>query len=148
MITKFTFPKSDGQPEVILHWYEGTAKPADDIAAKLPMNGSLFIGSKGEIAIEHGKEPQLLTSQVTDPVEPLFEFSNTEHHQQWIRACKTGSATGSNFGYAGPFTEVVLLGNVAYRIGHELTYDPASMSTGDPAADALLRKDYRAGWEV
>jgi len=149
MTTQFTFPEWNGQSKVVVHWYEGTAKATGAVAKKLPMNGSLFIGSGGEIAIEHGQEPQLLASQATVPLtEPLPEFSNTAHHQQWIKACKTGSATGSNFGYAGPFTEVVLLGNVAYRIGREVTYDPTSMSTGDAAADALLRKDYRAGWEV
>ncbi len=148
MTTQFTFPEWNGQSKVVVHWYEGTAKATGDVAAKLPMNGSLFVGSSGEIAIEHGKEPQLLAAQETEADMPLAEFSNTAHHQQWITACKTGAATGSNFGYAGPFTEVVLLGNVAYRIGREVTYDPTTMSTGDSAADALLRKDYRAGWEV
>ncbi len=40
------------------------------------------------------------------------------------------------------------MGNVAYRVGHEISYDPGKMSTGDDAADALLRKDYREGWKL
>ncbi len=78
----------------------------------------------------------------------LPPFSGTQHHQQWITACKTGSATGSNFAYAGPFTEVVLLGNVAYRAGHEIEYKPDTLSTGDEKVDMLLRKVYRKGWEL
>lgn len=147
MITHFAFPAHGDLPAVNVHWYEGTAKPAEDIAAKLPMNGSLFIGSKGEIAIEHGQQPQLLGADADDNAQQE-QFSGSYHHQQWITACKTGSATGSNFGYAGPFTEIVLLGNVAYRVGQSITYDPATMSTGNSAADALLSKDYRDGWKI
>jgi predicted dehydrogenase len=149
MTTKFIFPAVAGQSEVIVHWYEGIAQPAADIAAKLPMNGSLFVGSKGEIAIKHGKQPELLGEELAATAnEPQDKFISWSHHQQWITACKTGSVPGSNFTYAGPFTEVVLLGNVAYRVGRDVAYDPATMSTGDNEANALLRKDYRRGWEV
>lgn len=146
MTTKFTFPAHGDQSELVVYWYEGTAKPSGEIAADLPMNGSLFIGSKGKIAIPHGQQPKLLGEE--QPAAKPIAFSGNHHHQQWITACKTGSPTGSNFGYAGPFTEVVLLGNVAYRVGHEISYDPVKMSTGDNTADALLRKDYRKGWEI
>ncbi len=115
------------------------------------MNGSLFIGDKGRIAIEHGQLPQLL------PVERFKEFQPPKpylpdspgHHQQWINACKTGSPTGSHFGYAGPFTEIVLLGNVAYRVGETIEYDPKKVKvTNNKAANGLLGKDYRKGWEL
>ncbi|MGY8734153.1 MAG: hypothetical protein ACKVK0_18630 [Pirellulales bacterium] len=42
-----------------------------------------------------------------------------------------------------------MLGNVAYRVGAPITYDPKSMSiTNNDAANSLLRKDYRPGWEI
>ena len=115
------------------------------------MNGSLFLGDEGKIAAKHGEQPVLL------PKEKFADFKGPEpylpkspgHHQQWIEACKTGGRTGSNFGYAGPFTEVVLLGNVAYRVGTAIHYDPAQMKiTNVPAANQYLSKDYRKGWEV
>jgi hypothetical protein len=151
MTTRFTFPARKDDGELSVYWYEGATKPRADIAAKLPMNGSLFVGSKGEISIEHGQQPRLLgeaEAAANSDGKDATPFSGTHHHQQWITACKTGSATGSNFGYAGPFTEVVLLGNVAYRVGRRITYNPVDMSTGDKEADVLLRKDYRKGWEV
>lgn len=147
MTTKFTFAAHGDAKQLVVYWYEGTAKPSDDVAADLPMNGSLFVGSKGKIAIAHGQQPKVLGGGEATAAAG-GSFSGNHHHQQWITACKTGSATGSNFGYAGPFTEVVLLGNVAYRVGHEISYDPGKMSTGDDAADALLRKDYREGWKL
>jgi len=151
MITKYEFGKRGDLPPVDVFWYEGTAQPATPIAKELPMNGSLFIGDKGRIAIVHGGQPKLLPEAqfagVSGP-KPYLPKS-PGHHQQWIAACKTGSRTGSHFGYAGPFTEIVLLGNVAYRVGETLEYDPGTMTvTNVPAANALLRKKYRKGWEV
>ncbi len=115
------------------------------------MNGSLFIGEKGRIAIQHDKQPQIL------PAEKFAGFKGPDpylpkspgHHRQWIEACKTGGRTGSHFGYAGPFTEIVLLGNVAYRVGKTIEYDPAKMKVTNVAeANDLLSKEYRNGWEV
>jgi hypothetical protein len=43
----------------------------------------------------------------------------------------------------------VLLGNVAYRAGTAIDYDPATgRVTNDAAANRWLTKDYRQGWEV
>ncbi len=151
METKFEFAQRGKLPPVAVFWYEGTAKPPAEIAKELPMNGSLFIGEKGKIAIVHDQMPKLL------PEDKFVDFKGPEpflpkspgHHAQWIEACKTGSRTGSNFAYAGPFTEIVLLGNVAYRVGQPIEYDPASMKvTNVPEANELLTKTYRKGWEV
>ncbi len=151
METRFEFPARGKLPPVEVFWYEGEAKPRAEIAKELPMNGSLFIGTKGRIAIQHDQMPKLL------PEKKFADFKGPEpylpkspgHHEQWIAACKTGSKTGSHFGYAGPFTEIVLLGNVAYRIGKTIEYDPAQMKiTNVPEANALLSKSYRPGWEL
>ncbi len=115
------------------------------------MNGSLFVGDKGRIAIAHDGHPKLLPEaefvdfKAPDPYLP----ASPGHHRQWIEAAKGRGQTGSSFDYAGPFTEVVLLGNVAYRIGQTIEFDPESMRvTNVPEANALLSKTYRPGWEV
>ncbi|MDP7205322.1 MAG: gfo/Idh/MocA family oxidoreductase, partial [Pirellulaceae bacterium] len=149
MITKFEFGQRGALPPVDVYWYEGTAKPEAGIAAELPMNGSLFIGSKGKIAIAHGGQPQLLPEKQFEDYTPPEPYLPTSpgHHQQWIAACKTGSPTGSHFGYAGPFTEIVLLGNIAHRVGRPITYDPDKMRvTDNRQANQLLGKEYRKGW--
>ena len=151
MITKFEFGQRGDLAPVDVYWYEGTAKPAAEIAAELPMNGSLFIGSKGKIAIAHGGEPRLLPEKQFEGFSPPASYLPTSpgHHQQWIEACKTGSPTGSHFGYAGPFTEIVLLGNLAHRVGQPITYDPGKMKiTDNRQANSLLRKEYRKGWGI
>ena len=46
------------------------------------------------------------------------------HFIEWINACKGGEPAGSNFDYAGPLAEVVLLGNLAVRTGKKILCDP------------------------
>ena len=151
METTFAFgPRGDRGP-VTLHWYEGEAKPPAAIAAEIPMNGSLFVGDRGRIAIAHDGFPKLLPEdRFQDFVPPPSSLPDSPgHHAQWIAACKTGSRTGSDFSYAAPFSETVLLGNVAYRAGTAIDYDPATgRVTNDAAANRWLTKDYRQGWEV
>jgi len=151
METRFEFGKRGDLPPVDVYWYEGEAKPREEIAKELPMNGSLFLGDEGRIAIAHDGHPKLL------PEEKFADFKGPDsylptspgHHQQWIEACKTGTRTGSPFTYAGPFTEVVLLGNVAYRVGKTIEFDPATMKvTNVPDANQYLSKSYRKGWEI
>lgn len=151
MQTHFEFGQRGELPPVDVYWYEGKTTPPPEIASELPMNGSLFIGDQGRIAIAHDGFPKLL------PEEAFANFKapspslpdSPGHHRQWIEAAKGRGKTSSSFEYAGPFTEVVLLGNVAYRIGQKIEFDPTTMRvTNVPAANELLTKSYRSGWEV
>lgn len=151
MVTRFQFGQRGELAPVDVYWYEGTAKPKADIARELPMNGSLFIGKKGRISIQHGGFPVLLPKEKFADFKPPAPYlpESPGHHRQWIEACKTGRGTGSNFQYAGPFTEIVLLGNVAYRVGETIVYDPEKMAVTNVAqANSLLAKSYRKGWAL
>jgi hypothetical protein len=72
------------------------------------------------------------------------------HHQEWIAACKGGPATRSNFDFAGPLTEAVLLGSVCIRNGgQKLVWDSKNLKiTNDPDANKLLHYEYRKGWTL
>lgn len=166
MHTRFQFGQRGDLPPVEVHWYEGDAKPAASIAAELPMNGSLYIGDLGKIAIAHDGFPKLLPEErfATFTAPKPFLPASPGHHRQWIEAAKGTGKASSSFDYAGPFTEVVLLGNIAYRTGLEIVYDPtqgritkieknSATTEGDiqqglDTANALLTKTYRHGWEV
>ena len=59
------------------------------IAAELPMNGSLFVGTEGRIAIAHDGFPTLLPEERFQgfvPPAPSLPDS-PGHHAQWIAAC-------------------------------------------------------------
>jgi hypothetical protein len=71
------------------------------------------------------------------------------HHQEWIQAIKGNGEALSNFDYAGPMTEAVLLGNVAQRVGKRIRWDPEQMRIrNEKDANQFLNKEYRKGWEL
>jgi hypothetical protein len=70
-------------------------------------------------------------------------------HLDWIRACKGGPPACSNFEISGPFTEMVLLGNVALRLGKTIEWDSKHLRvTNAPEAAAFIKSHYRHGWRV
>jgi hypothetical protein len=110
----------------------------------------LFVGDRGMLLSDYGKHILL-------PEEKFREFKRPDpfippspgHFEEWLIACKTGRPTGSNFQYAAALTIANHLGNVAYRVGRKLEWDPTALQArGVPAADALIRKSYRQGWKL
>ena len=68
---------------------------------------------------------------------------------EWIEACKGGPKALSSFDYAGPFTEMVLLGNLAVSLGEKIEWDAKSLkATNAPEADELIKFEYRKGWSL
>jgi hypothetical protein len=78
------------------------------------------------------------------------------HYKEWIEACKGGKPGGSNFDWAGPLAEAVLLGNVALRsklredmTRYKLLWDAPNLRiTNLPEANQFLRREYRKGWSI
>ena len=80
------------------------------------------------------------------PTLPRVEGS---HEQDWVRACKRGEPAGSHFGYAGPLTEICLLGNVAQRVDARIEWDGEAMKvTNLPEANQHIHPPYREGWRL
>ena len=70
-------------------------------------------------------------------------------YSEWIEACKGGPKALSSFDYSGPFTEIVLLGNLAVRLGKRIEWDAKALkATNAPEADELIRRKYRKGWSL
>ena len=142
-----------------LHWYEGGILPPrpeelEDDRPLDPEDGILFVGDKGKMLVEGwgGERPRLIpetrNKEYRRPPKTLPR--SLGHHAEWVRACKTGSPTASNFAFAGPLTEAVLLGSVCvHNGGDQLHWDSASLKiTNDPEANGLLHYRYRAGWTL
>jgi len=135
-------------------WYDGGRQPDLALAQmpadkKLPGAGSLLIGESGTLIIPHVAAPQLY------PQEKFGSFviekvAGSSHYHAWVDAALGGPKTTDNFDYAGPLTEAVQLGNVATRCpGVKLEWDAAALRIPNhPAADKLLTKQYRDGWEI
>ncbi len=148
----YEYGPSTSRPGLKLTWYQGVEKPEPWTSGVIPKwdSGVLFVGTKGMILSDYGKHLLLPEAQFKDfkPPAPTIPTS-LGHHAEWIHACKTGDPTTCHFGYSGKLTEANHLGNVAYRVGKKLEWDPVAMKAiNAPEADSLLRRTYRKGWSL
>ncbi len=90
-------------------------------------------------------EEQFVDTKLPEPFLPRVK----SHHGEWVEACKTGATPSANFEYSGWMTEINHLGNVAYRAGKKLEWDPVALrATNAPEADKFIRCDYREDWNL
>ncbi len=141
---------------VTLKWYHGGQEPEHrpkiETGVDLTQwfNGILFVGDEGMLLADYRKRVLLPEEKFRDfqPPEETIPAS-LGHYQEWIEAAKTGGETLCNFEYSGSLIEHNLLGDVAFRVGEELNWNPKRLkATNCPEADAFIRREYRKGWTI
>lgn len=157
----FQFGPRGEKPPVKMTWYDGGLRPpfpealdSDDPRQRLGDGGDglLLVGDKGWITCpSNSGTPRLLPLDLhkaykrPEPTLPRVKG----HHADWLRACKGGSPASANFEYSARLTELVLLGNVALRVGKKIRWDAEAMkATNAPEADVFLKESCRKGWEI
>ena len=146
-------PFTEG-PTVDVTWYDGDAKPSAEIqqragVEKLPGQGSIFFGTKGNMLLAHVAMPKLLPeADFADFKMPAIEPKN--HYFQFVDAVLGTAKTSTTFDYAGPLTETVLLGPLATHFPQTtLEWDAQRMRiTNLKEANNYVRRKYRNGWKV
>lgn len=162
-IVRFEFPERQGQlsrkmPPLTLTWYDGGLMPQrppelEEGRKFGQADDNLFIGDKGKM-LGYRLIPESRQKEYSKPPQKLPRSPG--HHKEWINACKGGEPARSSFDWAGPLTEVVLLGNIAlkmerqlYEKGLKLHYDGPNMKvTSLPEANKYIRSEYRDGWTL
>lgn len=158
-IVHYQFPARGDMPPVQLHWYDGgllPERPAElgENAVLDAEDGIIFVGDKGKMLVKGwgGEHPRLIPESADKAYQrpPKTLPRSIGHYKEWVQACKTGSPTRSNFDFAGPLTEAVLLGSVCIRNGGDkLVWDSANLKiTNDPDANKHLHYEYRKGWSL
>ena len=137
MTIKMTFrPKAD-RPGFTTYWYEGKLTDGKDNmpatpdelksdGRRLPRTGNLIVGTKGKMLVEgdYWNKPRLIPESKMKEFgspRPLLERS-PGHHRKFIQACmgeKPRAFSQSNFGYSGPMTANIQLGNLCARCRQE-----------------------------
>ncbi len=135
-----TYPRTDGKGTIKVSWMDGGLLPerpeelGDDEALGNWDGGVLFIGTKGKLLADcYGANPRLLPLTLNEQfeVEETIARVPEGHYLQWVNACMAGygnAETSSSFDYAGPFTESLLIGNLALKAYFEV--DPKSENKG------------------
>ena len=155
----FEHPANDWRGPIRISWHQGGAMPSSPreyIDLKKIGHGAMFKGTKGfivadfnnRIVIPFGDDADLTyykPRQKSEVLPPIGHFQ-----KEWFDACKNpGLKTACDFEYSGNMIEQMLLGLVAYRTGKKLEYDGATgRVTNSPEANALLSRQYRAGWTL
>lgn len=157
-IVHYTFPARGNLPPVKLHWYDGGFQPERpeelEPERKMPSGGTMFVGEKGKLMCDsYSGSPRLIPEtamQAYKRPEKRIPRITTSHQQAWVDAIKGKIPPPDDFDYAGPFTETILLGNVAARFpGEKLEWDgPGMRVTNLPEANEFVQHHYRSGWSL
>lgn len=139
-------------PPLTLTWYHGGRQPSrlTNEQREYFKSGVLFVGDRGELLADYTRNQLLPEAQFAGFTAPApFLPDSIGHHKEWLEAIKTGGLTTCDFDYAGALTETVLLGNVAYRVGRRLEWDPGKLrATNCAAAGPFIQHHYRPGWKL
>ncbi len=156
---KWEFPEKNGRKAFTSHWYAGGLKPKappEMQGKKLANSASLFFGTKGVLYVQgdYANSPRLIPeSAMKNRAESKISIPKSPgHHQEWVMAIKGDKPWDypkSNFLYAGPMTELMLLGCVAIKLnkpGEKIECDPVKRVVKTKEAAALLGRVPRKGW--
>jgi hypothetical protein len=155
----YEFAARGEMPPVKLIWYDGGLMPPRPEEMEATENidkggGVLFIGDKGKLIHgTYGANPRLLPKAKMDSYKqpkPTIPRVSTSHEMDWVNGIKNNKQPSSNFDYAGPLTETMLLGMVATMVpGRKLLWDGPNMRVTNVAeANEFVRRQYRQGWNL
>jgi hypothetical protein len=115
----------------------------------------------GRTRVDWVFKPETITTDFTEPPKTIPRVPGgaddpTDEggggggpYLEWLNAIKTGQPALSNFAASGPFSETVLLGNLALRAGKRIEWDgPNLRAKNAPEAASIIRRPYRKGWEL
>ncbi len=195
-LIRYEFPEREKigkikMPAVKITWYDGGLLPSrpkslpDGKELGQGKNGVIFHGTKGKLVCgNYGGDYKLLPQEnfakLVKPPQILRRVA-TSHEMDWVRACKESPESRvlpvSNFEYACPLNEMVVMGNLAVRMqglqktlkwdGPNMTFtnlsdeDKITIVNGIPGAEpkkievnakqyaaGLIKTNYREGWTL
>jgi predicted dehydrogenase len=130
-------------------WYDGPGAPLahKDLkmpnSEKLPQQGAMFIGEKGNLLLPHWDYPKLIANGKYEKIE-FPEIEKADHYHQFVDACLGKGTCSAPFSYGARLTESILLGVVANRFPKKkLHWDIEKAEFAESKANELLGSKYR-----
>jgi predicted dehydrogenase len=158
-IVELIFPGSDvtAANTVKLTWHDGGMQPdlnkitLPQGVKELPPSGTYWIGESGAIFKKYGASRPVVLPEANFPAEKYAAgLKPQDHYHDWVDAILAGRKACDDFTHGGPLTEAVLVGAMADRVaGQWLEWNRQhQVFTNSPTATALVRRPYRAGWQI
>jgi len=114
-------------------------------------NGVLFTGTKGEVETNRGHlrtVPEELKNQQIGPNE-IHLYESRNHYTDWLDAIRKRSRPICDIETGCRSVSVCHLGNMAYKLGRPLKWDPErEVFLGDSGANRLLSCAMRSPWHL
>jgi len=115
-------------------------------------NGSVFIGTKGIMATcDRGEGVWLLPAArwAEYQLPPPLLTRSPGHMLDWVRACKGGDPSCSDFSITGTYAEWLSLIAIAFRVPGKLQWNSKALRfTNSAEANRFVRPTARKGWEM
>ena len=130
-------------------WYDGPGAPDKHKDLKLPKNdklpeqGAVFVGEKGNLLLPHWDYPKLIVNGKYEKID-FPEIPEADHYHQFVDTCLGKDECSASFSYAARLTESILLGVIANRFPNKtLHWDIASAKFVEADANKMLDFKYR-----
>ena len=114
--------------------------------------GTTFFGEKGSLAMA-GNSAKFLDlndqpiREIKSVQPDLFSFDSI-HFANFVDGIREGKPLRAEIEEGQKATVLCHLGNIAWRTGHTINFDPKTRTIlDDPAATALWQREYRSGWK-
>lgn len=111
--------------------------------------GNIFYGSEGYMVVYNYDRYAVFMGQKKEPGPA--RRAGGDHYANFIKALNSRKTEDQNGPVETAHTSSALahLGNISYRLGRQLTFDPkAETFVGDTEANAMLKRNYRKGYAV
>ncbi|WP_439627930.1 Gfo/Idh/MocA family protein [Gemmata sp.] len=111
----------------------------------------VFEGTEGTILVSRGGissiSPDILKTPIAEGDKHVYP--STSHHGNWLECVTSGKETICTAETGHRSATICHLGNIGYRLGRKLTWDPAKETfANDDAANKELSREPRAKWKV
>lgn len=111
----------------------------------------VFEGSEGIILVSRSGISSLPDTILKEPLgeKAVRVYPSNNHHTNWLECIKTGKDTICTAETGQRSATICHLGNIGYRLGRKLTWDPAKERfVDDTAADKELTHEPRSKWKL
>lgn len=153
-VVTYHFRAREGRPAFTLEWWDGQKDgrhnqppppPEWEEGREMPDHGFFIHGTQASVTGgQYGggtrifPETKFAEMKSSLPPQTLPRVKGN-HIQDWLNGIVHDTPPCSNFDYAGPFTEIVMLGAIAQRLNRTLDFDPdQGIFIGDEQANRLI----------
>lgn len=137
---------------VTQHWYHGDTRPPKELLPEIfeELNtGSVVVGERGRMVVPHWATPSVWDKDGKRIEKLPPSQKSVSHYHEWVDVAlgripghgRTPGKCSTHFGYSGPLTEIILMGNIAaWQPKTVLSWDaPGCRFVGNGAAEANFR---------